>query len=52
MTNHELMPKHGERVGISEIDASKIIKHICKLQQDASLNLSDIIGMMMINDKT
>lgn len=53
MTDHNLMPKHGEQVTLSEANAERLIKHhICKLQQHASINLSDMLGAILINDKT
>lgn len=49
--DHKLMPKHGEHVNIAEVKAKPSILHIVKLQQDASLALSELLGNILISDK-
>lgn len=50
--NHKLLPKHGEMIVLSEGDADRRIKEIVKLQQRASIDLSDMIALALTDGKT
>lgn len=51
MTDHKLLPKHGEMLVLDESDADRRIKEIVRLQQQASLDLSDMIGYGVTDGK-
>lgn len=48
---HKLLPKHGEQITIDYNTADRRVKEIIKLQQRASLNLSDLLSIAMTNGK-
>lgn len=51
MTDHNLMPKHGEMLILSENDADIKIKEICKMQRLASVDLASILDLAVTDGK-
>lgn len=51
MDKHKLLPKHGEQVFIDYNTADRRVKEIIKLQQRASLYLSDLLSIVITDDK-
>lgn len=49
--NHNLLPKHGEHLKINSNLIDVKLKHICKLQVDASLTLVQVLDTILINDR-
>jgi hypothetical protein len=51
MTDHKLMPKHGEIVDINAQKALAIVTAALKLQTTASLDLSVVLSHAMIHNE-